>query len=797
MNTLGKIKQKIDGVRQWFRSRKVRRVRRAVGAAADTAAAGVGFTLRLGLKILLTALLVFITTGMILACIFAVYVKTSLYKQLDVTPQELARAESSHILAETSPGSGQWTELATLHYKVNRVPVDYEQIPKDLEHACVAIEDRRFYQHKGVDWWRTVAAFGNMFLSMRDNFGGSTITQQLIKNLTGKDDVTVQRKLLEIFQALDFEKKYTKEEIIGWYMNQIFLGEGCYGVGAASKAYFGKEVWQLDLAECASLIGITNSPSLYDPYISEDTKANNKRRQETILWAMYEQGYISYEEYDSAKNETLHFRSSVGDDRSDAPFSYYVDSLIWDLVDDLAEARGVTDRVAEDLLYNGGYNIYSCMDMRIQQIVDDVYQNVGGLPQPSYNPSGAKLNSAIVIIDPSDGAIVALAGDTGEKTASFTDNYATRLPRPPGSSFKPVAIYAPALDLGLITQSTKVNDAPDVVLENCPYWYPYNDGMVYGGWITIREALIHSRNTVAAQILNKMGRQASWDYLTNRFGFTSLIMEEVNKDTGNVVSDYVYPALALGQLSRGVTALEMAQAYTAFANNGVMSFGRTYSLVLDGDDNVILDNPARQQVAVKENTAWNIANMLQAAASYGTGWMANFSSTAVAGKTGTTSSARDRYFTGFTRYYVAAVWTGYKYNHTMHFNTNPAALIWKTVMQRVHAGLPYASFPTPYVGGDTKLFGDEPTESPAPTEEPTPEVTQEPPPPTGEAPPADTFAPPPVTDLPPVTDPPAITDPPPETLQPVATEPPPATDPPMTQPPTEPVETQEPPPAVG
>ena len=788
MNTLGKIKEKISRMRQWFRSRKVRRVRRAVSAAADTAAAGVGFTLRLGVKILLTALLVFITTGMILACIFAVYVKTSLYKQLDVTPQELATAESSHILAETSPGSGQWTELATLHYDINRIPVEYDQIPKDLEHACVAIEDRRFYKHKGVDWWRTVGAFGNMFLSMRDNFGGSTITQQLIKNLTGKDEVTVQRKLLEIFQALDFEKKYTKEEIITWYMNQIYLGEGCYGVGAAARAYFGKEVWQLDLAECASLIGITNNPSKYDPYISEDTKANNKERQENILWQMYDQGYITYEQYDSAKNETLHFQSSVGEGRNTEPFTYYEDSLIWDLVEDMAEARGVTKDVAEALIYNGGYKIYSCMDMRIQQIVDEVYQNVGGLPKPSYNPSGAKLNSAIVIIDPSDGAIVALAGDTGVKEGSFTDNYATRLPRPPGSSFKPVSVYAPALDLGLITQNTKVNDSPDITLTNSPYWYPYNDGMVYGGWITIRQALVLSRNTVAAQILDKMGRQASWDYLTKRFGFTSLIWEEVNKDTGRVVSDYVFPALALGQLSRGVTAREMAQAYTAFANNGVMSFGRTYSLVLDRNDNVVLDNPARQQVAVKENTAWNIANMLQGAVAGGTGTAAYFSSTAVAGKTGTTSSARDRYFTGFTRYYVAAVWTGYKMNYQMYYGVNPAAVIWKTVMQRVHAGLPYASFPTPYIGYDTELFGEEPTETPEPTEEASPTPTLEAPPPTGDAPPTG-------------EEPPVYTDSP-ATFQPVVTDPPPVTDPPTEPPVTaEPVAppetTLEPPPEVG
>ena len=445
VNIFRRIRDSFRRLRAWHNSRRMRRARRAVESVADTAAAGVGFTLRLGVKIVVTALLVFITTGMILACIFAVYVKTSLSERLDVTPQEIATSESSRVLAETSPGSGQWVEIDTLYAKINRIWVDYEDMPIDLEHACVAIEDKRFYQHKGVDWWRTVAAFGNMFVSMRDNFGGSTITQQLIKNLTGQDEVTVQRKLLEIFQALEYEKKYTKQEIIELYLNQIYLGEGCNGVGTASRVYFGKEVRDLDLAECASLIGITNNPSLYDPYIGPESKARNKARQETILWNMYDQGYITYDEYVSAKNETLHFQRAEGEERTFTPNAYYVDSLVYDLIDDFAAARGINRDLAESLVYNGGYDIYTCLDQRIQQIVDDVYQNTGNLPRPWQSPpAGAKFASAIVVMDPKTGAVLALAGNVGQKTGSFTSNYATEYRRPPGSSFKPVAVYGPA-----------------------------------------------------------------------------------------------------------------------------------------------------------------------------------------------------------------------------------------------------------------------------------------------------------------------------------------------------------------
>ncbi len=782
MNVLRKITDQLNRFRAWLHSRKVRKVRRATGAVVDTAAAGTGFVLRLGVKIVLTIFLVFITTGLLLVCIFSMYVKTCLTEeQLNLTMEEMTTSLSSHILVESSPGSNDWQEVATLYADENRIWADYEEIPQYLEYAAVAIEDSRFYTHKGVDWFRTVYAFGNMFLGMRDTFGGSTITQQLIKNLTGKDDATVQRKLLEIFQALEFEKQYTKQEIITMYLNEIYLGERCYGVRAAAREYFDKELSELTLAECAGLIGITNNPSLYDPYLGENSRERYLNRRNTILFEMYDQGYISYEEYRTAADEELHLQRAEGEERVDAPNSYYIDSLIYDVVDDLAEVRNISEDAAWRLLYNGGYNVYACMDPDIQSIVDSVYQNVSNLPQP-YRSSSQQLNSAIVIMDPYTGDIVALAGGTGAKTSSFTNNYATELRRPPGSSFKPVAVYGPALDLGLITADEQFNDTANLTLNGISNWYPRNSGNVYSGWITVRYAVMMSRNTIAAQVLDRLGLQSSWDYLTNHFGFTSLVRDYLDPNTGQVVTDYAYAPLALGQLSYGVTVLEMAQAYTAFVNDGVMSYGRTYSLVTDSDGNVILDNPTQHVVSLKANTARTMTSILHDTVTDGLGSAANFSSTAVAGKTGTTSDDKDRYFVGYTRYYTCAVWTGYDTPETMYFYSNPAAQIFRTVMSQIHAGLEYWSFETPSAGTAANIFTEatstpSPTDTPQPTDTPTPSATADQP--QHEAPPAFTEPEPVATEVPAATDPPAAAETPAATEIPAATDPPAATEPPQ------------------
>ena len=639
------------------------------------------------LRVIGTIFLILLVTGLLFLCIFAYYVKNCLSTDLDVQLSDFTVSLSSSILYEDADGN--WQNLTNLSSTENRVWVDYADIPKDMEHAAVAIEDKRFYKHKGVDWYRTTGAFINMFLSMKNDFGGSTITQQLIKNLTKQDDITVQRKLLEIFQALEFEKSYDKEEIMEWYLNIVYFGEGCNGVYTAAETYFGKEPKDLTLAECASIIGITNNPSKYDPFISRE---NNKTRQETILKQMYEQGWINKEQYDEAVAQELVFVRSESDERTQTIYSYYAEAVINDVLNDLVEQKGVSRDTARTLLYSGGYQVYSCYDASIQQAID-VYTNLDNMPQrPSA--SGQQFESAIVIMDPYTGEIKGLSGGTGEKTINFGTNRATQSKRPPGSSLKPIATYGPAMELGLITQYTQVNDAADIKLTGTS-WYPKNSGGGNYGVITIREALQRSLNTVSAQILDKLTPRASYEFLKDKLGVTSL-----------AESDCDYAPLALGQLTNGITVREMTQAYSAFVNDGVFTYGRTYSYVKDSSGEIVLENPARTIVALKANTAWNMADMLCNAVNSGTGSEARLSGMPVGGKTGTTTNNCDRWFVGFTPYYVGAVWTGYDMPEYMNFSGNPAAQIWKLVMEPIHKDLATKSFPTPNVGTPTGIFGD-------------------------------------------------------------------------------------------
>ena len=650
--------------------------------AADATVSVAGAVLR----VLGTILLIVLVTGLLFLCIFAYYVKNCLSTDLDVQLSDFTVSLSSSILYEDSDGN--WQNLTNLSSTENRVWVDYADIPKDMEHAAVAIEDKRFYKHKGVDWYRTTGAFINMFLSMKNDFGGSTITQQLIKNLTKQDDITVQ--LLEIFQALEFEKSYDKEEIMEWYLNIVYFGEGCNGVYTAAETYFGKEPKDLTLAECASIIGITNNPSKYDPFISRE---NNKARQETILKQMYEQGYISKEQYDEAMAQELVFVRSESDDATQTIYSYYAEAVINDVLNDLVEQKGVSRDTARTLLYSGGYQVYSCYDPSIQQAIDDVYTDLDNMPQrPSA--SGQQFESAIVIMDPYTGEIKGLSGGTGKKTINFGTNRATQSKRPPGSSLKPIATYGPAMELGLITQYTQVNDSPDIKLTGTS-WYPKNYGGGNYGVVTIREALQRSLNTVSAQILDKLTPRASYEFLKDKLGVTSL-----------AESDCDYAPLALGQLTHGITVREMTQAYSAFVNDGVFTYGRTYSYVKDSSGEVVLENPARTIVAFKANTAWNMADMLCNAVNSGTGGEARLTGMPVGGKTGTTTNNCDRWFVGFTPYYVAAVWTGYDMPEYMNFSGNPAAQIWKLVMDPIHKDLPTKSFPTPTIGAPTGIFGN-------------------------------------------------------------------------------------------
>ena len=640
------------------------------------------------LGIIGTILLIGVVTGLIFVCIFAFYVKTCITPSLDLDLNDFTLNQSSIIYYQDS--NGDYQKLTTVKSSENRIWVDGDQIPQHMKDALVAIEDKRFYTHKGVDWFRTAHAALNMFTG-GSTFGGSTITQQLIKNLTQQDDITVQRKLLEIFQALDLEKNYDKDEILEYYLNAVYFGEGCYGVQTAAQTYFGKDAKDLSVAESAAIVGITNLPTYYDPFYSVE---NNKDRQENVLREMYKQGYLNKSEYEAAKSEELEFVRGENSPDTSNVYSYYEEVVLSDVIGDLAEAKGISRNAASQLVHNAGYEIYACIDKDIQAKVDAIYTDLEQLPK-SYSGTKSQLQSAIVIIDQTTGEIKALSGGTGEKTISYGLNRATGTTRPPGSSIKPIAVYGPAVEYGLISPSTMVLDADETHVQLAhTSWYPKNSPNTYDGIITITTALQKSKNTVAAQIMDKLTPSASLEFLRSRLGVTSLID-----------SDADYAAMALGEPHYGITVREMAQAYTALANDGVFTYSRTYTMVKDRSGKIILDNQPQTIRAFSQETARTMTYMLNNAATYGTGHESRLSNMPVAGKTGTTTSNRDRWFCGYTPYYTCAVWTGYDTPETMSFSGNPATQIWQKVMSAIHADLPRKEFNISYGGSATGIFG--------------------------------------------------------------------------------------------
>ncbi|MBP1737382.1 MAG: Multimodular transpeptidase-transglycosylase [Oscillospiraceae bacterium] len=634
------------------------------------------------MQVLGTVLLIMITTGAIFACFAAVYIKTVIMPEVDMNINDFALGESS-IVYYTDSETGEDVEMLSLNQGENRVWVDYTDIPENLVNATIAIEDKRFESHHGVDWIRTLK--GMLFMiNGEDIQGGSTITQQLIKNMTSENEVTVKRKILEIFRALQFEKSYSKQQIMEWYLNYIYLGEKCYGVATASQTYFHKDVSELSLAECAALISITNNPSMYDPFYNPDA---NRERRELVLQNMLEQDKITQSEYDVAMEESSQMTFTRGDsDTTDSTggtvYTWYEEQVITDVLSDLESTYDWSEELASQVLYNGGLRIYTAFDPTVQASVDEVYENTDNLNYTSS--SGQQMQSAITVIDNSSGYVVALSGGMGEKTSSLIWNRASQTKRPPGSSIKPLSVYSPALEMGLITPASVFDDVPYKLI-NGSAW-PVNSYDYYKGLLTVNEAVEVSSNPVAVKVLaDLVTPKKAYEYLTEKFGITSL-------DESN---DINIAPMALGGLTNGVSTYEMAAAYATFARDGMYAKPRTYTKVLSADGDVLLENSGTGNYVLSENTVFYINELLENVVSSGTGTGANFSGQQIAGKTGTTSTNYDKWFVGYTPYYTAAVWTGYESMEKMKVSNNPSATLWKLVMQKVHEGLEYKDFDEP------------------------------------------------------------------------------------------------------
>ena len=677
-------------------------------------------------KVVGTLLLIGIITTVILICFAARYIQTVIIPQ--------AHIEANFVMDQTSiiyyedPNTGEYVEHLSLHGDENRILVDYEDIPEDMIKATVAIEDRTFWEHHGVNWRRTLYGVILMFTG-QDIQGGSTITQQFIKNFTGYDDVTVKRKIQEIFTALDFEKNYSKEQILEWYLNYIYLGDGCNGVATAAEHYFGKDLSELSLAECASIISITNNPTIYGPnsnvrMTNEDGEVTtgrerNKQRQELVLWTMWDQGIITEEEYQAAVAEELVFTTSVDEKEPDTIYNWYDEQLITDVMNDLMEQYGYSSLVASDMVYSGGLRIYACVDQNVQSIVESVYSDRSNLDLTSN--SGQEIQSAIVIVDP-EGNIVGLAGALGDKTTNRGWNYASRSQRQPGSSIKPLSVYAPALEAGLITPASVFDDYPVQVLGGSAW--PLNNPQTYRGLVTVADALRVSSNPAAVRVLQMLGFENSFNFMQDNF---HIDLEEGLEVNGEIKNDLGSSQLALGGLTNGVRVIDMAAAYSVFPRDGLYIESRTYTQVLDSSGGIVLDNPVSQRQALRTNAANNVTDMMVGSANGGTSSSANFYTQEIAGKTGSSGGNDDRWFIGMTPYYVAAVWTGYDIPAGSIYWSNPSCLTWRHIMQKVHEGLEYRTFTDPTsIGGDTMIFGDLTEPTPSPTPEPTepPEETE-------------------------------------------------------------------------
>ena len=661
-------------------------------------------------KVIGTVVLVGVLTVAIFIGIFMGWVRSSLKGNVEIYIDEFESSVSTELYYQDTD-TNEWVMYQTLFMEgEDRIWAGMEDIPKYLRDAAVAIEDKRFERHHGVDWIGTLRAVV-FTLGPGDSLqGGSTITQQLIKNMTGDSQTTVKRKITEIYRALEMETRYDKDEILEAYLNEIYLGRSCYGVQSASLRYFGKDVNELDLAECASLVSVTNNPSMFGPLESDWSRENNRNRQVLVLQAMLDQEKISQEEYDRAYAEeivftngytnmgnyvTEHLEDQTDEEEADqkpvstAWNSYFTDAVIDDVANALVEELGLTDysytdkdgvehttsarSQAVNMVYGKGYKIYTTQNAKYQEIAENIFEDVSNAPYTTGN--NEQLQGAITVVDPYTGYVVAMVGGIGAKTTDRGWNWATE-PRPCGSAAKPITTYAPALDNGTLTAASTLDDYPAMLLNNTPW--PKNDHAGFYGLSTVRTAIVKSLNTCAVRACMEYGVGNSYNFMVDKLGFTTLTATDAQQ-VGN---------MALGGFDRGVTTEEMASAYASFANEGIYTKPRTFVRVEDANGNVILENEANSHVAMKSSTAAIMNSMLQQVITGGTGGSAYFSGMHIAGKTGTTNDLRDRYFVGYSPYYCAACWVGYESNSVVSSGgINPAAVLWQKVMSEIHADL--------------------------------------------------------------------------------------------------------------
>ena len=647
------------------------------------------------LNIVLTVFLIGIITGGIVAGTFALYIKNDIDPSIDPLTTMSSEKELTtyiyyydyedrfkrDILKEfDAKRDNRWKEMDKLYGAQNSTWVKYRQIPANLVNAFRALEDRRFFEHNGVDWRRTAAAGINFFIPFEDSsFGGSTITQQLVKLMTENDEHRIQRKIQEMLRAMTLESGTSKSEIMETYLNTVSLSTNCVGVQAAANTFFNKDVSELNLIECAAIAAIVQSPTAFNPIRKPE---RNKERRNACLKNMLEYGYITEEEYNEAYDKELVINRPENS-YVETVKSYYVDQIIVDVQEDLMKKFNYTKEMASNLVFSGGLEIYSCMDKYIQDCMENVYKKDEFFPEQSAGDK--EYQSSMVILDHSNGDILGIVGGRGDKVQRGL-NRASGSRRQPGSATKPVSVYAPALDRELITWGTPMDDSPAMELKG-KLWPP-NYPAGYEGGVTLKYALAASKNTAAVKTLMKLTPYNSFRFMYDELNVHSLVEELVHAN-GLVSSDIDIAPMSLGGLTRGVSALELTGAYTMLANDGIYSKPRSYTVVKDQHGNIILDNRnPDQKIVISEETASIMTRLLMGVVESGTArYLPMKNKIEVAGKTGTTNDDYDRWFVGYTPYYACGVWFGYDKNKFLGVGTgatNPPMLLFHYVMDKIH-----------------------------------------------------------------------------------------------------------------
>ena len=622
------------------------------------------------------ALYVFIVFTAAIIIGIAVYI-FFLYSRINFEADERlfessVRWNSTTFYADSEPG-GEYTpvELESSG-SIRKSYYMLDEISDYLKDGFIAVEDKIFYDHSGVDVKRTVMAAINLMFKGGKSFGASTITQQVVKNISGDNQPNVTRKLSEIIRALHIEANYSKDDILEVYLNVIPMSDNIYGVGAASRAYFGKEPSELTPYEAATLIGITNAPSAYNPYSNPDACL---KKRNIVLSVMSSDGVISDEEYILAIEQQLQVISR--EDREDRFDSWFVETVIEELIADLVEKYNISTSAARMMLMGGGYKVFTTMNISVQNILERYFENEENFPSEIKNG----LNYAMVVTDSKTGDLVGIIGRVGKKEGNRLLNHAT-VPHLPASALKPLALYAPLIEQKKANWATVFDDVPVVFYEDGEEYreYPKNSPAVYDGLLPLKDAVRLSKNTVAVKICNILGVKNVFYFLQKNFDFDTLIEKNGN------ISDIAIAPMALGQLGRGVSLLRLTEGYSTFVGDGIRSEARSYVALVDYNGETLLYNESNKQRVFSESTARIMNQLLMNVTGDGTAKAISIAKMIdTAGKTGTSGGNKDKIFVGYTPYFTAGIWCGYDSSDNQVVGLSKGHLeIWDNMMIKIH-----------------------------------------------------------------------------------------------------------------